>query len=173
MAEVKLFFALWPEPAERDRLAELQQAIAPRGSRLTHADDLHVTLVYLGRVTPVQQAEVEKAAGAIEASSFTLKFESVKFWRRPRILCCLPNQTPEALSDLVRQLQRGMADCGFAPEKRPYQPHVTLVRKARGGKPHLIDKPIQWQAKRFVLAASGMAEGKPRYRILKSWPLGS
>ena len=173
MAEVKLFFALWPEPVVRDQMAELQQAIAPKGSRLTHADDLHVTLVYLGRVTPEQEVEVETAADTVESSSFTLQFESVKFWRRPRILCCLPDQVPEALSDLVRQLQQGMADCGFAPEKRPYQPHVTLVRKARGGEPHLLDKPICWQPSRFVLAASGMAEGKPRYRILKSWPLGS
>jgi RNA 2',3'-cyclic 3'-phosphodiesterase len=93
-------------------------------------------------------------------------------WSRPRILWAGPRQTPEPLSQLVFDLQNGLKACGFEPEKRRYQPHVTLYRKAPPAKAKAIEPAIEWPVSEFVLATSGGgAPGEPRYRVLQRWSL--
>ncbi len=170
MAEGRLFFALWPPRETRDRLAGLARQFNPPGGRLHHPDDLHITLVFLGQVKDAQLPCIQRVADGILSPVFTLQLDTLGHWPRPRILWSGPSAQSEALQHLVRSLQNGLQECGFEPEKRRYKPHVTLHRKVRHAEAGAIDKPIEWRAAEFVLAASGGgAADQPRYRILQRW----
>jgi 2'-5' RNA ligase len=172
MAEQRLFFGLWPDPASRDRLARLAGQFQPPGGRRHHPDDLHITLVFLGQVDAARQPCIYQVADSVQASSFTLRLDTLGHWPRPRILWCGPNEVPGSLQRLVADLQQGLLACGFEPERRRYKPHVTLHRKVHHAKTDTLEQPIEWQAREFVLAASeGGAPGQSRYRILHRWPL--
>lgn len=188
MAE-RLFFALWPERKVRDRLARLARLARqyqPRGGRLHHSDDLHITLVFLGQVSAAQRPCIQQLADHIDSSAFTLRIDTIGHWPRPGILWCGPAAQPEALRYLVKALQKGLLECGFEPERRRYKPHITLHRGVRHGRldhgpkdgklrhaeTGVIDSPIEWQAGEFVLATSGGgAPDQSRYRILYRWSL--
>lgn len=172
MAEGRLFFALWPQPEARKRVAALARQFNPQGGRLHHPDDLHITLVFLGQVEDVRMPCIQQVADAVEAPGFSLEMDTIGHWPRPRILWCGPSVVPEPLRNLVDSLQRGLLECGFEPERRRYKPHITLHRKVRHAESGVIEPPIEWLAEEFVLATSGgNTPGAPRYRILHRWPL--
>jgi RNA 2',3'-cyclic 3'-phosphodiesterase len=172
LSEVKfnnLFFALWPDQEVRSELTRLQQDVCGKNGRLHHPQDLHMTLVFLGRVTPEQLPCVRQAADAVVVNPFTLGLDRTGYWKRPRILWCGPDEIPEQLSQLVLDLQQSLTTCGFKPEKRIYSPHVTLARKASSIEHSELLNPVVWQANEFVLAGSHSGYELPRYTVLDSW----
>ncbi len=168
----KLFFAIWPDQAVRNGLLRIGRDLPPHGGRVSHPEDLHLTLVFLGPVTAEQYPCVVQAAGTIQGMPFELTIDRVGYWSRPRILWCAPAGTPQPLQNLVAELQRELLSCGFRPEKRPYSPHVTLARKSQPVEFRLLPEPLHWSAREFVLVASESGGEPPRYRILERWPLG-
>lgn len=167
----RLFFALWPDPAVRVRLREAQAAMPWRGGRPVHVEDVHVTLVFLGMVDAARQACAERVAAAVHAERFVLRVDQQGYWPKPRVAWCAPGETPEALRRLVRRLTCVLGDCGFAPERRPYRPHVTLFRHSRAVPTSPLAEPFDWPATEFVLVESAPAGEGPRYRVLACWPL--
>lgn len=172
MSELKLhnhFFALWPDQTIRDELVGVQKSMSGRDGRIHHPEDLHLTLVFLGKVVPERLECVKEAANSITARPFTLELTKIDYWRRPRILWCGPDQTPDPLLQLVGDLQQRLLDCGFKPEKRIYQPHITLARRARFVSMTALDSRIVWRPTEFVLAGSHSGAKPPRYHVLERW----
>jgi 2'-5' RNA ligase len=168
----RLFFALWPESDESEAFATLANSIRLRKGRMHHPDDLHMTLVFLGMVEEERLPCIYQAADSIQASAFDLRIDRLGYWPRPGIVWCGPDSAPKALYSLVGDLQQRLVDCGFTPERRSYKPHVTLYRKAYGGKSGVLESPIPWSVKSMVLAGSASnSHGQPRYRILRRWKL--
>ena len=166
----RLFFALWPDAPVRAALAGLQNALPLGGGRPrpTHRDDLHLTLAFLGEVSPQQRTCCEAAAGTIRAAPFTLHLDQIGHWPRPRILWCGPRSAPAPLLDLARALETALCPCGFAGERRPYAAHITLARKVAAGTAPPADWHTGWQVDGFVLATSRPGP-PPRYRVLRRW----
>jgi len=167
----RLFFALWPNPYLRNRINRLACELSGQGGQQHHPDDLHMTLVFLGAVTSEQRACIEQIAGKIQMEPFTLYLDQVDYWLQPRILYLGTNKTPVPLASLVQQLQSSLMDCGFKPEKRPYKPHVTLVRKVKQQQAFHLNSALEWPVDEFVLAGSNLGEVPPRYQVIKRWPL--
>jgi 2'-5' RNA ligase len=61
--------------------------------------------------------------------------------------------------------------CGVRPDDRPFQAHMTLLRKVNRPPAALTIDPIPWSVERFSLIASVPTEGGVVYRELRSWPL--
>ncbi len=171
----RLFFALWPGPAERAALDRLQRGLPRRGGRPTHPEDLHLTLAFLGEVTPGQRTCCEAAADAVYSPPFTLHLDCVGHWPRPRILWCGARQAPAQLLALVGDLTGRLHPCGFPGERRPYAAHLTLARQVAGfdGPPKAVAEwSLGWPVTGFVLAA-GRDGPPPRYRVLRRWGLAA
>lgn len=167
----RLFLALWPDPEVRRQLAGIQRDLPLKRGRLTHPEDLHATLVFLGDVTPAQQVCAEAAAAEVRGEAFEVAIDRTGFWPRPHIAWCGSDNVPPPLVDLVRELQRGLVVCGFRPETRPYRLHITLARDARAPETGWLEEPVRWRCDRFVLVASNPAAERPRYRVLREWLL--
>ncbi|WP_316369135.1 RNA 2',3'-cyclic phosphodiesterase [Candidatus Thiodiazotropha sp. CDECU1] len=172
MSGQRYFFALWPDEAVRDQLDLLARTSQPGEGRRHAADDLHMTVVFLGQIAPSQRRCMEDIADTVRVPTFQLSIDHTGYWSRPRILWASPGETPQALSQLVADLNNGLTGCGHEPEQRAYKPHVTLFRKARQVVPAQLPQPIVWQVKEFVLAASANTGlSGTRYQVLRRWPL--
>lgn len=172
-AAQRLFFALWPSGAVREALAGLLAGESQRIGRRVPDANLHLTLAFVGNVTGEQRACMETAVGTVGAPPFTLTLDRLGYWPRPRIVWAGATETPEALRELVARLNTALSACGYQPEQRPYQAHVTLSRKAQSPPRRRAIPPIVWPAESFCLVESVSEEHGSVYRVLATWPLRS
>jgi 2'-5' RNA ligase len=170
MASERLFFALWPPVEVRDALIVERRALPGEPGRVHHAEDLHMTLVFVGAVADEARPCIESVGGTVDTAPFWLRISEAGYWSKARIRWCRPTLAPPELLALVGQLEQGLLACGIEPESRPYRPHVTLARKAPPLTARPLSAPVDWIVDDFVLAASG-GEQPPRYRVLRRWPL--
>ena len=165
----RLFLALWPEAAERERMVVLAQTVT--GGRKVQPDNLHLTLVFLG-VTPGERLRCyEQALQDIPVPRLTLTLDRMGYWPRSGILWLGASRTPPPLLALVTDLNRRLETCGFTPERRPFQVHITLARKFPGSVPvTVLDEPLAWYTEYIVLVESLFQDTGVRYQVLRRWP---
>lgn len=165
----KLFFALWPDDETRQTLARLNQSIAAKESKWVQPHNLHVTLVFLGYVDADAELLIKQSVADITAQPFTLTFDSLSYWSKPKVLCLTcPQPAPGAVM-LAAALESAVANCGIHTDTRPYTPHITLARHAR----HLPDvkiEPIIWRAEAFCLVESCSEPDGVNYKVIQQWP---
>lgn len=165
----RLFFALWPDQNTRRQCLQLSAGMRGFGKPVA-ANNLHVTLVFLGLVDAAGQQAMSKAAGRIAVEPFCLTFDRVEFWQKPAVVCLRAERIEPVLSAWVEQLTLAALDNGISVDQRPYRPHVTLLRKAKQLPPAEFE-PIIWRAAGFCLAESCSTPAGVEYRVLERWGL--
>jgi len=168
----RLFFALWPDAGTQRALGALAQDFRRAcGGRAVPAGNIHLTLVFLGDVERARQPRLEALAAGIRGTPFELVVETVEYWRHNRIVWAGTRGCPEALQELVTHLGQVLAVEGVQPEKRPYVPHITLLRNARRGPAVPMPAAISWPVSRFALVESVPRERGRAYDVVRDWPL--
>jgi 2'-5' RNA ligase len=176
----KLFFALWPSDDQRAALVALTgPAIAPIAGKPVQSANLHVTLAFLGSVPGQGVADLVAVGGRVEYPAVELAFQCLEYWPKPRVVVAVPAPVPPVGRQIVDRLWTGLEALGYEREKRPWQPHLTLVRHVRQAPPPNFGPTLP------VTAANGAATGWQlalvessthpegvRYRPLATWPLG-
>ncbi len=167
----RLFFALWPDEAQRTALTAMTESLPAGLGRHVAPANIHITLLFLGAVAAETRQALEAAATRIAASPFVLTLDHYGYWRKPQVLWAGSRVTPPELRGLVEQLQRAASACGLSVDNRPYQPHLTLCRKVR--QPPQLPKflPFYWAAADFSLVESRSAPGGVRYEPCRAWAL--
>src|SRR4051794_20243058 len=170
----RLFFAVRPDADERAALGgHAIDAARLAGGRAVRADNLHLTLVFLGERPLSLLPALQEAAAGVRAHAFVLPMDVIDTWRKPGIAWAGPREMPSAL----RALQGGLADAlegiGIPPEERPYAAHVTLARKARLAYSRALVPPLTWKVRDFVLFVSESTPSGVAYRALACWPLST
>jgi 2'-5' RNA ligase len=182
MTTLRVFFALWPDPDVRDRLAELARATSDRANgRAPPPANLHMTLAFVGEVPLVSVATLRSIGRAAAATvpPFALDLDRVGAFHRQGIAWAGASSPPAALVRLVAELGKGLAAQGFRLEDRAFHAHVTMARRCRtrASDPmrdgETLAAPIAWNVTRMTLAASEMTFGPPRYREVDGWPLAA
>ncbi len=173
----RLFFALWPGDAHRRALAAaIASAVAEVQGRPVSPGSLHVTLAFLGNVRGQALASLVEAGGRGPWPAVEVTFDRLEYWARPRVLVALPSSVPASSREIVERLWRSLEPLGFAREPRPWQPHMTVVRRVRKPPPeNLLLAPVDpatdpspW---RLALVESVSHPGGARYKPLADWPL--
>jgi 2'-5' RNA ligase len=135
---VRSFIAI-PLPASaQETLAQWMQQLKQRqksGVRWVNANNLHLTLKFLGDVLPSQmpaiQAEIETVAAEFTGFVFDLKdIGAFPGLYKPRVIWA-GIQAPPALKEMQKALEKRLKPLGFPPEERPFSPHLTLGRVNR------------------------------------------
>jgi RNA 2',3'-cyclic 3'-phosphodiesterase len=170
----RLFLALWPTATVRSALVEVQHGFPPGMGRAVNADNLHITLVFLGS-TPAERRDcIEAALAGIEVPSFTLSLDQLGYWRKPQVVWAGSDSVPAPLATLVDAVTTAAARCGCELDTRPFKPHLTLFRKVRKPPRDLpVMTPIPWPAESFVLVESITAASGVCYKVLKTWALSA
>jgi 2'-5' RNA ligase len=179
-ARIRLFAALELPPeavaaleAFRDRAAD------PAVWRPVPSESLHVTLAFLGATDPglVDQLGAALRAAAGPPPRLRLADSLLLPPRRPRVLCAALDDPDGELATLQSRVSAGLAATGaYAPEVRPFRPHVTVARLRRGvAAPRVADVAparVEVPGSSVTLFASRLSPAGARYEALVRVPLG-
>ena len=98
----------------------------------------------------------------------SLCFDQLSFWKKPGILCLTCRDFSQDVVTLSEQLAVIAKHNAVAVEERPFQPHITLARKAKQAETSEFE-PIIWQTQAFCLVESCSLATGVEYRVLKRW----
>jgi 2'-5' RNA ligase len=168
----RLFFALWPGHRTRDAIYKVARALKKQtAGQLVSFENLHLTLAFVGSVTDQQQQCMEQVASQVQIPRFNIELSELGFWPRPKVAWLAPGTVPSGLLQLANILNKSLEDCGYEPEKRPFQAHITLLRKAKRHPQDTETREIQWSVDRFALVESITHQEGVEYQVIAEWPL--
>ena len=175
---LRLFSGLELPQAVRGSLARLQCGV--ERARWSAAENMHITLCFIGEVEePVAQA-VDEALGRIRRPAFHISCAGVgTFGTRPvRSLWCGVGES-EALTALQRANVAALRAAGLDLGRRRYRPHVTLAR-TRGAAhrqtgrwlaAHGLFRSEGFRVGHFSLFSSHLGQAGATYRVERRYPL--
>jgi RNA 2',3'-cyclic 3'-phosphodiesterase len=135
LSPVRLFIGIHCSglPALRQALDELVAVRPDAGFRVAPPGNLHITLKFLGAMSPHLIPELMAAMTHVAAQTAPLTLQLRGAGCFPTALWAGVEPAP-ALCGLAAALGREMSALGFAEETKPYTPHITLARlKLRHG----------------------------------------
>lgn len=148
----------------------------------THAEDLHITIQFLGDIWVEQLPLLQHAIAQVAAQtpSFTLQIGSLDAFgliEAPKVWWVHPEGDLQSLYTLHYQIGQACTDLGYVPEDRPYRPHITIARKYKGEIPfseldHTFQlSPVGWQVTEIVLCKIRVGQ-QPSYENIATFPFG-
>lgn len=166
-------------------LRQLHERLSQSGERIrpVRVNGLHVTLRFLG---DTERSLVDEIAArmrkiAAEHPADVVRLTGLGVFpdlRRPSVVW-VGMQNAGLLSVLAGELNRELAELGFVPEQRPFQPHLTVLRLKTRPPAALLDLIAAAPAADFgsfpvdtlELIQSELEPAGPRYTVLASAPL--
>jgi 2'-5' RNA ligase len=182
---MRVFLALDLDSEVRGRLAELGRELGPfaRRARWVRPEALHLTLRFFGEVSSEGVESLAASLGQALAGlpAFTLDLRGCGIFPRrgdPRILWVGVPKAPPGLFELQTRAEAVARALGFAPERRPFEPHLTVAR-FRGperGVDSLLgscrDRDFgRTEVDEAVLFESRLSPAGSRYERLRAYPL--
>lgn len=164
----RLFLALWPDASTRKHMQRIAAALPLSPRQRVNADNLHVTLVFIGGVDDKLLLAIVQPMTAVKAEPFTLRFDQLSYWRKPKILCLTCSRFDAAVLQLVTDLSAPLIDLQIDLDTRPYSPHVTLARHVTA-MPEIAFEPLLWRANGFALVESLSTRTGVVYQPLHTW----
>ncbi|MBC7232397.1 MAG: RNA 2',3'-cyclic phosphodiesterase [Chloroflexi bacterium] len=137
MEQIRTFVAIELDNTLKDILRqvqeELKRAAIARIGRWVAPDGIHLTLKFLGNISPERVPEITQAIerGCHSFAPFTISLSQPGFFpnaRRLRVVWVGVDGEVETLLQLQRSVESALNAIGFPPEKRGFQPHLTLAR---------------------------------------------
>ena len=167
MKSRRLFFALWPDDRQRDRLRDVISPLARQveGEALLRGN-WHVTLAFIGSFPELRIPALLQAAQAVTVEPFRLRFDRVEYWPRPKLGVLLAQAVPPELARLVDALHAIVSAAGVQPDDRLYRPHITFTRRARPFEAQRLVRPEVTDWTGFKLLETVTGPGGSAYRPL-------
>jgi 2'-5' RNA ligase len=174
---MRLFIAVPMPDAAEQHAARLLRDLASKDWPVRWVRDggMHLTLKFFGEVTsdrvePIEELVTMATAGLKPMTMRLCAGGGFPSRRHPRVLRLEVEAAPD-LELLQDRLERGGEAIGFAPEGRPFRPHVTLGRVREGHRlppgamDHLEHLPHgePFTADRVVLYESQLSNAGPTY----------
>ncbi|MBI4318592.1 MAG: RNA 2',3'-cyclic phosphodiesterase [Chloroflexi bacterium] len=147
---VRAFVAIELPESVKHSLAELQAYVKKRIAEAvgqksadkllnwTKPQGIHLTLKFLGNVPAGQIQGIGDAVSAAVAGQrpFVVSFAAAGAFpslNRPRVIWVGVDGDLDALRLVQKRIDDALQKLGFAPETRPFSPHLTLARIREGG----------------------------------------
>jgi RNA 2',3'-cyclic 3'-phosphodiesterase len=176
----RLFIAIFPPPEAAQALLRGLDALSLPSHRRVPAEQIHLTLRFLGDTPAEQLAPIEKLIRSAAAATrrFTLRPERLVGLpaRRPRVVAAATD-APEPLRSLEAALRTRHPTPPADPgAERSFIPHLTLARYRRSATPLRTDRPIDaggFLVTKITLISSELRPEGPRYTALIEADLGA
>ncbi len=168
----RIFFALWPDDALRERLHRASNTIpVERPARRVSHFNLHLTLHFIGNVYLDQVTCLQQQARQVDGDAFDFNIDCQGYFSKPRVAWLGCSETPAALSELHQRLGQRLQLCDYQPETRRYNPHVTVARKINRIPELESFEPIPWKVEQFALVEVHQIDNGVQYRVIETYPL--
>jgi 2'-5' RNA ligase len=178
---MRLFVAIPVPPEQRAELARLQNGVP--GARWVEPQSFHLTLRFIGEVDNAHARDIDDQLARIGTHAFELAIKGVGHFMeggKPSVLFAGVENNP-ALEALQRRVESAVARAGVAPERRRFNPHVTLARfsgrqdaghhLAQFMASHSLFRPEPFEVDHFALFSSVTRPEAAIYRIEADYPL--
>ena len=186
---MRLFVALEIPAAVRDNLAaqikelrDLSTKVADKRPRWVRRENLHVTLKFIGEVSPVKLDGIRGALSTARSDTpVSLQFHGLGFFpneQHPRVLWAGLDVSAN-LPSLAGDIDSALESQGIARERRAFAPHLTLARIEPPGLHEKLRAAIQenrarefgsLQTREFHLIESKLRPSGAEYTTLASFP---
>lgn len=132
----RLFFALDINKTARDNITQW------RHNNLTNigvpivANNLHITLAFLGHVPIEKQTFLTDTCSALVAKitvnqPIKVTIDSIGLFKKPKVIYLGFSSFNNQLVQLANSLSERAAALDIFQERRPYLPHISIIRKAK------------------------------------------
>jgi len=148
------------------------------GIRWSDPDSWHITLQFLGNTVQEQYECTVARLRRLRLPPVPIRLEGLGFFDRSRVFFAGIRVTSELLL-LQERVTAATQLCGFVPEARSFQPHITLARSKGKGLRELKAKVpyqpifIRFVAEEFLLYESFLGSAGSRYEVRERFPLDS
>ena len=181
MASVRLFIAIDLPAAHRAALLAL--AAPTRGLAWTPAEQLHLTLRFLGDIDKARVADLTAALAHVRVEAFVLPLEGVGIFP-PRgaghVVWVGVGRGHPHLFQLRQQIDDAVVALGLPVDVRTFHPHVTVARVQREASPTATAQFLKqhrefvappFRAEAFALYASELRPTGAIHTLRQSFPL--
>jgi 2'-5' RNA ligase len=167
--------------AEVNRIRSTRRNPAlPDNFRWSARESWHITLQFLGSTSPKQYECVIARLRELRYPPVRIELRGLGTFPRAGVLIVGVHVTPE-LTALQQVITAATSPCGFTPEDRAYNPHITLARrKGKHGEKNFYNlrvhvtpphRFINFTADSFILYESTPTPEGSRYEIRERFPL--
>lgn len=173
----RLFVALPLPETVTDGLLDTMEGLA--GARWQDADNLHITLRFIGEVDRHQADDIISALTGVPFRPLPVALSGVGHFdgpKRPRAIWAKVTPSP-ALADLQHSVEMACRRAGLAAETRKFVPHITLARLNSGSDPiggwltrHSCLQLPPWTATGFALFESDLSAQGAIYSEIARFP---
>jgi RNA 2',3'-cyclic 3'-phosphodiesterase len=178
---MRLFVGLELPWELRQRVAMLSGGGIP-GARWVPMENYHVTLRFIGETPRHMAEEIDHALAALKVRGFTLTLAGLGTFAkggRSNTLWIGVERNPQ-LEHLQSKIETALQRCGLEPERRRFQPHLTLARldNAVEGKlaafvqAHNLFRAEPVAVEHFTLFSSLLGKEQPVYTAEVEYALG-
>ena len=166
---MRLFVAILLPATVRQQLLKAVEALREQGNgNFTKERNLHLTLAFLGETDRLAAAEAALDC-CCPGPSFSVTVGGLG--RFGDLWWTGVQEDGRRLADLAGAVQEALRAEGFAIERRPWTPHITLVRRWRGSAPAVRLPQTPMEIRRFFLMESTRRDGRLVYTPLRQWEL--
>jgi 2'-5' RNA ligase len=158
---MRLFVALAIPTEVREKIAALIRELrgVDTSPKWINPDSLHVTLKFIGEVTPEKAVEIGDALAAVQTEQLVVvEFREIGFFpnaRRPGV-AWIGIQPPQILSSLAAEVNGPLSSLGIRREEKPFVPHLTIARfKETRLSPHLRTEIEEQKSREFGTLTTG------------------
>lgn len=149
------------------------------GHRWSAPETWHITLQFLGNTSQELYECVVSRLREVRLRPVPVQLDGLGFFDRAGVFFAGVTVTPELLL-LQKQIAASTEACGFVPESRPFQPHITLARSKDRGQSLAGLKarmPLQphftrFVAEEFLLYESFLGSAGAHHEVRERFPLG-
>jgi 2'-5' RNA ligase len=120
-----------------NRLASVQKLLFQTGAdlKLVAPQNIHITLRFLGDITPAMAEEIFGEMKKVQFAPFTVRINGVGAFpdlRYPRVVWAGIAEGAEQLKNVFSQLEPMLRGLGFAADPKGFSPHLTIARVRSG-----------------------------------------
>lgn len=182
MSTQRLFVALTPPEPVRAELADLAEDL--EGARWVPADNLHLTLRFIGDADDEKRERIEAALARVRVEPFVLPVGELGVFppRGPaKVLWAGVGGGHTRLWQLRKQVDEALLSVDLTIDVRTFAPHFTVARLGETVEPKRLGKYLHrhrnfeappFRVASFALYASDAQPGRaPAYRVVRQFVL--
>jgi RNA 2',3'-cyclic 3'-phosphodiesterase len=169
----RLFIALELPESCRKTLAEMDPGL--RGLRWVPAEQMHLTLCFLGEVGAEDEARLREALEQIHVPPFFLPITGVGAFGgvHPSVIWAGVGRGHPHLFALHKRVKDAALQAGLEPDLGPFHPHITIGRAKGISREALLpflrkydgEELGMWKVTGFALYSSVLGSGGATYAI--------
>lgn len=167
----RVFFALWPDDDVRQKIVNAfnQSPQSKLKGRIMRPENLHLTLHFIGNVSEEKLACLDQAAQIVMVDPFEITLDQYGHFDKAKIFWMGCQSMSDRLKKLHSYLGDSLAGCDYQADKRPYVPHVSLLRKVVQPGEIVDFESIDWQVNEFALIESLFTEEGVKYEVIRRY----